>query len=342
MNYSKREKVTIGKICGIILPIFVYLGIAVIIEIILMVVASVSGAMQGITDPAALSQYVNNMIMKEPLLLTLLAGLGAAPVLILMYRWDIKKDKINNQYIKYKNKHIGQYLLIIPFGIFNMLGANFFVAILEMIMPDFMLESYTDTANMIYQSSIMMQLLVGVIVGPIVEEMIFRVLIYNRIKKMTGVIGAAVLSSVLFGIYHENWVQAPYAVIIGLVCVFVLEKYKSVIAPILLHMSVNAFAITLTYFANSSTETTVQISKEEQVVSLIIFITISGILAAVNGLIIWYTVHPKKITVSTGNSDDVRKVYHRKEEKEDNKEENVDMKTTFYYHRRDNNSKDNN
>ena len=50
--------------------------------------------------------------------------------------------------------------------------------------------------------------------------------------------------------FHQNWVQAPYAIIIGLVAVFVYEKYKSIIAPILFHMSANIASVLIAYIAS--------------------------------------------------------------------------------------------
>lgn len=363
MRDSKREKITIGKIWGVIYPMLLYLGISFVIQIIIMIFIAVFAIVsKGITDQAALTQYLIDVTYEQVLLLTLLSGLATAPVLIFFYRRDIKKDKLNNKYIKYKSENIGKYLLIIPFGIFNMLWANLFVSLLQLIMPDFMIQSYTSTEAAIYGSSIIMQFLTAGIVAPIVEELIFRGLIYKRLKKMTGVAGAAILSALFFGIFHGNWVQAPYAMILGIVCVFVYEKYKSVIAPILLHMSANILAVLLVFVSDdSSSSQTVQIDTTEYVVSLIVVIVITGILAAATGLIIWYVVHPRKVEmeaptaeeISGGNAmnfynginndgyqrDNTVNTGHFEQEQ---KKEEVDMKTTFYYQRQDNSSKEDN
>lgn len=365
MRDSKREKITIGKIWGIIYPMLVYLGISFVIQLAMMILIGVFAVVSGeITDQGALTQYLIDVTYEQVLLLTLLSGLGTIPFLIFFYRRDIRKEKLENKYVRYKRENIGKYLLIIPFGIFNMLWANLFVSLLTLIMPDFMLESYASTETAIYGSSFAMQLLTAGIVAPIVEELIFRGLVYKRLKKMTGLIVAAVLSALLFGIFHGNWVQAPYAMILGLVCVFVYEKYKSVIAPILLHMSANVFAVILSSGAgDSSTAETVQIDTVEYVVSLIIVIVITSVLAAITGLIIWFVVHPRRVETDThttgstpdGNvgdfyrgmnndsdsqgSDTASTDYFSQEQK---KEEKIDMETTFYYQGQDNNPKNDN
>lgn len=141
------------------------------------------------------------------------------------------------------------------------------------------------------------------IVAPIVEELIFRGLVYRRTKKMTGTIAAAILSAALFGVFHGNWVQAPYAFIIGIVAVFVYEKFKSIVAPIMLHMSANILSVLIMTLASSDTPTvdSLNIDTLSYVSSLIIFIFITGVLAAVFGVIIWNKVNPVAINAKKEN-----------------------------------------
>ena len=184
-----------------------------------------------------------------------------------------------------------------------MLWANYFVALLQLVMPKFMLESYTDTQKIIEGGGFLIQFLTAGIVAPIVEELIFRGLVYRRTKKMTGTIAAAILSAALFGVFHGNWVQAPYAFIIGIVAVFVYEKFKSIVAPIMLHMSANILSVLIMTLASSDTPTvdSLNIDTLSYVSSLIIFIFITGVLAAVFGVIIWNKVNPVAINAKKEN-----------------------------------------
>ena len=170
-----------------------------------------------------------------------------------------------------------------------------FVSILQMFMPDFMLNSYTQTEQAIYGSSIVIQIMAAGIIAPIVEELVFRGLVYKRLTKITDIKIAAVLSAVLFGVYHNNWVQAPYAFIIGLLAVFLYERYKSVVAPILFHMSANLTSVILSMALTGNTsDTTVQLSTIQLLISLAISTLIFMVLSFIVGLIIKITVHPKE------------------------------------------------
>ncbi|WP_370749648.1 lysostaphin resistance A-like protein [Eubacterium sp.] len=304
MDSRKRERVTIGRIWGLIYPMLLYLGVTFAVEFIFMIVVAVLGISRyGVTDRAQLYDFIMNATMSQALSMTLLAGLATAPILIFIYIRDNNKDRRNGTFVKYKLNNILKYLLIIPFGVFNMLWANYFVALLQLVMPKFMLESYTDTQQIIEGGGFLIQLLTAGIVAPIVEELIFRGLVYRRTKKMTGTIAAAILSAALFGVFHGNWVQAPYAFIIGIVAVFVYEKFKSIVAPIMLHMSANILSVLIMTMTSSDTPTvdSLNIDTLSYVSSLIIFIFITGVLAAVFGVIIWNKVNPVAINAKKEN-----------------------------------------
>lgn len=304
MDSKKRERVTIGRIWGLIYPMLLYLGVTFAVEFIFMIVVAVLGISRyGVTDRAQLYDFIMNATMSQALSMTLLAGLATAPILIFIYIRDNNKDRRNGTFVKYKLNNILKYLLIIPFGVFNMLWANYFVALLQLVMPKFMLESYTDTQQIIEGGGFLIQLLTAGIVAPIVEELIFRGLVYRRTKKMIGTIAAAILSAALFGVFHGNWVQAPYAFIIGIVAVFVYEKFKSIVAPIMLHMSANILSVLIMTMASSDTPTvdSLNIDTLSYVSSLIIFIFITGVLAAVFGVIIWNKVNPVAINAKKEN-----------------------------------------
>lgn len=304
MDSRKRERVTIGRIWGLIYPMLLYLGVTFAVEFIFMIVVAVLGISRyGVTDRAQLYDFIMNATMSQALSMTLLAGLATAPILIFIYIRDNNKDRRNGTFVKYKLNNILKYLLIIPFGVFNMLWANYFVALLQLVMPKFMLESYTDTQQIIEGGGFLIQLLIAGIVAPIVEELIFRGLVYRRTKKMTGTIAAAILSAALFGVFHGNWVQAPYAFIIGIVAVFVYEKFKSIVAPIMLHMSANILSVLLMTMTSSDAPTvdSLNIDTLSYVSSLIIFIFITGVLAAVFGVIIWNKVNPVAINAKKEN-----------------------------------------
>lgn len=250
MNKTSLAK----KIWGLIYPMLIYLGIQILVVFVIELSYVVYWHMNGVSSSAEINRMLNDVLQGRTLLLTLISALVTIPILAVFMKKDIDAKKEAHTLVKYKPINKLFYLLIIPFGIFNMEWANMFVSILQVFMPKFMIDSYSGAQTAIYGSSVALQLITGGIVAPVVEEMIFRGLIYKRTKELTGIKIAAVISAVLFGVFHGNWVQAPYAIIIGLVAVFVYEKYKSIIAPILLHMSANMASVGISYFAAKMTQ----------------------------------------------------------------------------------------
>ncbi len=83
-------------------------------------------------------------------------------------------------------------------------------------------------------------LLYGIIV-PLGEEVVFRGLVYNRMRRYGGAILSIVMSSIFFGVYHMNLIQGVYSFLMGLVVVWIYERYGGLIYPILVHASANLF-----------------------------------------------------------------------------------------------------
>lgn len=73
----------------------------------------------------------------------------------------------------------------------------------------------------------------------IVEEVVFRGIVYNKLKRAIPVPWAMILSGVMFGIAHMNIEQFVYTVPLGIIMAASLEKYGSIIAPIAIHFAFN-------------------------------------------------------------------------------------------------------
>lgn len=93
------------------------------------------------------------------------------------------------------------------------------------------------------QSPILL-ILATVILAPLAEELIFRGMVYERMKHYLGIPVSIVLTSLLFGLYHGNMIQFIYATLVGLLLAYYYEKSGSLLASIIAHMAMNALAVT--------------------------------------------------------------------------------------------------
>lgn len=84
--------------------------------------------------------------------------------------------------------------------------------------------------------------LIAVISAPIIEELLFRGIVFKAVRKISPAWAAILISSVLFGIYHMNIVQAVYAAFMGAVAGIIYEKKNNLLFPVLVHFANNLIA----------------------------------------------------------------------------------------------------
>lgn len=83
----------------------------------------------------------------------------------------------------------------------------------------------------------------AVIIAPIVEEIFFRGFIYNILKKHSSILVAALASGLFFGAVHISLVQCIILTVFGIVQCFLYEHTRSILFPILLHLTFNGLSI---------------------------------------------------------------------------------------------------
>ena len=73
------------------------------------------------------------------------------------------------------------------------------------------------------------------LIGPVSEEIVFRVFIQNFLKKHTNTVFAIIVSSVLFAAFHQSIPLMPYFFIIGVILALLYTKTKSIIPSMVTH-----------------------------------------------------------------------------------------------------------
>lgn len=136
--------------------------------------------------------------------------------------------------------------LLLGMGAAFALYANMLMGILQIFLKS---TTYQESMAKITegQSFASMVLWMG-IVAPIAEEMIFRWLIFLRLRDNMRLVGAAVISGLIFGIYHGNVIQAVYAGILGVLFAYILEMSGSLLSSALLHIGANVWSLILSEY----------------------------------------------------------------------------------------------
>ena len=83
-----------------------------------------------------------------------------------------------------------------------------------------------------------------VILAPLIEEMVFRGLIFSRLTKKWNMVGAMVVSSLAFGLLHMNLIGA---FVFGIVACVLYTRTRTLLAPMVLHALNNLIAWALIY-----------------------------------------------------------------------------------------------
>lgn len=143
------------------------------------------------------------------------------------------------------------YLLLLFSGTGAALALNFAAGLIDAASHD---AAYRQVADTQYAVPIWLGLTAYGIISPIIEEGIFRGILYRKCRRYLGrALPAAVLSALLFGILHANLVQGVYGFLMGLLLAWFYERYDSFLAPVLIHAASNVSVFLLStsgVFAN--------------------------------------------------------------------------------------------
>lgn len=144
-----------------------------------------------------------------------------------------------------KRVALKDYWLIFVASIALAVGLNHILMILDVAKYS---PAYQEAVKVLYAPPFGQQLVYTGLLIPIVEELIFRGLVFKVMRKWVPFVGTMILSALLFGIYHGNLVQFLYAGICGLWLAYLYEKVGSILVPVVVHMCMNITSCTMTEF----------------------------------------------------------------------------------------------
>lgn len=89
------------------------------------------------------------------------------------------------------------------------------------------------------------------IIGPVYEEILFRYLLYNRLKEKYHYKKALIITTIVFALIHLSPVKIIYAFILGFIINISYEKNQNILAPILIHIAANSIVLLLKEYNTS-------------------------------------------------------------------------------------------
>lgn len=181
---------------------------------------------------------------------------------------------------------IKEILIVVATQIFLSIGlSNLSLGFLASTNMTKALEAANDTfGNPTTNKELVFFLISVMILAPLLEEIIFRKIVFKRLNLKLSFITSAVISSAIFGIGHEL-LAILGAIIFGVTCCVLYRKYNNLLVPIAVHFLNNLIAGTMLsvgYFQGTLNEQISVITNYDIKVSFI-----SGILLTTITMIIF-------------------------------------------------------
>ena len=83
------------------------------------------------------------------------------------------------------------------------------------------------------------------IIGPILEEYIFRGIIFNKLKTFKTTKAAIIITTIIFSIMHFELSQIMYTLVVGFYLTYIYFKTNNINVPIIAHITINTTTILL-------------------------------------------------------------------------------------------------
>lgn len=242
MKYESTEQ----KILKILYPPVLYMFICICTQFVVstiligMDIKQIEVVGANVSQSASFVENIDAIISENSVLMNCISALIALAIFVVIY---IKDSKENNEMsiTKYiRSIKCIDFLNSYSIGLTLATGISLLVSILPI---DNLLGSYENTSELLLNGDFFQLFVVLGILVPFTEEVIYRGLIYNRIRRYMNVNKAIVISALLFGVFHLNLMQGIYAFLIGIIMGYLYYRYDNIFAPIALHMAVNQLTV---------------------------------------------------------------------------------------------------
>jgi hypothetical protein len=119
-----------------------------------------------------------------------------------------------------------------------------------------MSSGFKEANEAFYGSTLVLELVSSALFTPILEELVFRGIIFTRLRRELPKYTAIAMSALIFALVHWNIVQFIYALILGFVLALLMERANHLYAAVLGHITANLIAVirTETGFLSSTVQ----------------------------------------------------------------------------------------
>ncbi|MGN0318569.1 MAG: lysostaphin resistance A-like protein [Lachnospira sp.] len=188
-----------------------------------------------------------------------------------------------------------------------LIPAVIFINAVSMLFSNNYLQESSET---LFNMPFFEQILLMAVIPSLVEEFVFRGLYFTTYRR-NGLIGAAVMSGLVFGMFHLNINQFCYAFVMGIVMSVMVEATGSLWSSVCAHFAVNTYSVLMVKLykllgiydklmnaQEQSAETVEEIPVIGQIIAYVVQISSMAIMAVAFLLLAWLCI--KKMAKRNG------------------------------------------
>lgn len=173
----------------------------------------------------------------------LIASVVAIPCMLPFYRQDQALRGIARGKLKTEKEQVAHSCWAIAIVILVSVSLNNLIVMTPLVG---MSAGFQEANANFYGSTLVLELISSAIATPILEELVFRGIVFGRLRDMLPKTAAVLLSAFCFAVVHFNIVQFIYALLVGIVLALLVEQAGHMYPAVVGHIAANAVAVVRT------------------------------------------------------------------------------------------------
>ncbi|MEH7114469.1 type II CAAX endopeptidase family protein [Neobacillus niacini] len=160
-------------------------------------------------------------------------------IILFLLRKEIQKPGLNE-----RSSSFGSSAIWAVFGVFLALFAQTLAANIEQLLGVEMGSENTQQILNIIES-LPLAMIVSSVIGPILEEIVFRKIIFGSLHKRLNFFFSALISSIIFALAHMEPQHILLYSAMGFTFAFLYVKTKHILVPIFAHVAMNTLVVVI-------------------------------------------------------------------------------------------------
>lgn len=184
--------------------------------------------------------------VRHVILILILEQAVSIAAIYFIYRFQSKASRLEIYNGRFSDFGLKNMILIFAATYFVLMSISLLSVVLHLHES---FPGYSEVVKIITSGPVLLQFVSAVILAPVLEEVLCRGIIFNRMREISNFYISALVSSLIWSAAHMNVVQGFTALLYGIFLAFLYEKFKTLWVPILSHGFFNLIAVVSGYIA---------------------------------------------------------------------------------------------